>query len=164
VILRRSAGLCGLALLTAACTTSPDGSTLVPSTTVVRPASTPGPTQPTASTAPLLVTDGVTVTADTINVGVLGDLTGPFSGQAIDALDAGRATLVNGWQLRYAPVLDRRCGDPNDEEEFDSYRELRDELGDDFVSVFDIPTQRLTAVVCRQRVPYVPPVLDAPVG
>lgn len=88
MIPRRTAGLCGLALLAVACTTSPAGSTLGPSTTVLRPASTPGSTQTTASTAPLLATDGVTVTADTINIGVLADLSGPFSGQAIDALDA----------------------------------------------------------------------------
>ena len=72
---------------------------------------------------------------------------------AIDTLDEGVATLVNGWQLRYAPALDRRCGD---EEEFSSYRELRDELGDDFTSVFDTTEQRLVAVVCRERVAYAP--------
>lgn len=75
---------------------------------------------------------------------------------AIDTLDEGIATLVNGWQLRFAPALDRRCGVDGDEE-FSSYRELRDELGDDFTSVFDIPEQRLVAVVCRERVPYAPP-------
>jgi hypothetical protein len=72
---------------------------------------------------------------------------------AIDTLDEGIATLVNGWQLRYAPALDRRCGD---DEEFSSYRELRDELGDDFTSVFDTAEQRLVAVVCRERVSYAP--------
>lgn len=74
---------------------------------------------------------------------------------AIDTLDEGVATLVNGWQFRFAPALDRRCGDDGDEE-FSSYRELRDELGDDFTAVFDIPEQRLVAVVCRERVPYAP--------
>jgi hypothetical protein len=78
---------------------------------------------------------------------------------AIDTLDEGIATLVNGWQLRYAPVLDRRCGD---EAEFSSYRDLRDELGDDFTSVFDITEQRLVAVVCRERVPYAPTTTTLP--
>lgn len=75
---------------------------------------------------------------------------------AIDTLDEGVATLVNGWQVRYAPILDRRCTTPGGEEEFTSYRELRDVLGDDFTSLFDTAEQRLTAVVCRQRVAYAP--------
>jgi hypothetical protein len=75
---------------------------------------------------------------------------------AIDTLENGVATLVNGWQLRFAPALDRRCRDAQDnDEEFDSYREFRDVFGDDFTALFEIPEQRLTAVVCRQRVLYV---------
>ena len=35
---------------------------------------------------------------------------------SIDTIDEGVATLVNGWQLRYAPVLDRRCTDAVDME------------------------------------------------
>ncbi len=73
---------------------------------------------------------------------------------AIDTLDEGLATLVNGWQVRYAPVLDRRCTTPGGEEEFTSYRELRDTLGDDFTALFDTAEQRLTAVACRQRVAF----------
>ncbi len=75
---------------------------------------------------------------------------------AIDTLDDGYATLVNGWQVPYAPILDRRCGVGENAEEFESYREFRDVLGDDFVAVFDIDERRLTAVWCRTRVPYVP--------
>lgn len=71
---------------------------------------------------------------------------------AIDVLDGGIATLVNGWKLRHAPVLDRRCP----EDDFGSYRELRNELDDDFVSIFTIEEQRITAVVCRQQVELVP--------
>lgn len=77
---------------------------------------------------------------------------------AIDTLEAGVATLVNGWQLRHAPALDRRCRDAQGaDEEFDSYREFREVFGDDFTTLFEIPEQRLTAVVCRERVPYVSP-------
>lgn len=76
---------------------------------------------------------------------------------AIDDLDDGVATLVNGWQLRYAPALDRRCTDAQgNDEEFDSYREFRDVFGANFVSVFDITSQQLVAVVCRAQVPYAP--------
>jgi hypothetical protein len=82
---------------------------------------------------------------------------------AIDTLDGGVATLVNGWQLRYAPALDRRCRDAQGvDEEFDSYREFRDVFGDDFVTLFEIPEQRLTAVVCRERVPYADPATAVP--
>lgn len=70
---------------------------------------------------------------------------------AIDVLDDGKAHLVNGWVVDYAPVLDRRCDD-----EFVSYREFRDVLGDDFTALFDIDDRRLAAVVCRQRVGYAP--------
>lgn len=75
---------------------------------------------------------------------------------AIDTLDDGVATLVNGWQLPFAPVLDRRCRD-----EFASYRDFRDTLGDDFTSVYDIDERRLTAVECNVRVDYAP-VITAP--
>lgn len=80
---------------------------------------------------------------------------------AIDTLDGGLATLVNGWQLRYAPVLDRRCTDAlGNEEAFDSYREFRDVFGDDFTTLFDLDQQRLGAVVCRTKVPYAPVLAD----
>ncbi|MAT05662.1 MAG: hypothetical protein CL424_11535 [Acidimicrobiaceae bacterium] len=77
---------------------------------------------------------------------------------AIDVLEDGRAHLVNGWQLPYAPVLDRRCRDAEgDEVEFDSYREFREVLGDDFTSIYSVTTRRLEAVVCGERVAYAPP-------
>lgn len=75
---------------------------------------------------------------------------------AIDTLDDGIATLVNGWELPFAPVLDRRCRD-----EFASYRDFRDTLGDNFTSVYDIDERRLTAVECNVRVDYAP-VITAP--
>jgi len=77
---------------------------------------------------------------------------------AIDTLDEGIATLVNGWQLPYAPILDRRCGDAD----FGSYRELRNTLGDDFTSVYTIAERRLTAVVCGRRVAYAPAATSVP--
>lgn len=62
---------------------------------------------------------------------------------AIDDLGDEFAVLVNNWQVRYAPALDRRCP-----REFGSYREFRQELGDAFTSIFSIDDQRLIAVVC----------------
>jgi len=78
---------------------------------------------------------------------------------AIDTLDGGLATLVNGWQVEFAPVLDRRCGrgtQTSPAEEFESYRDFRRIFGDDFTSIFDIDDRRLSAVECRVRVPYAP--------
>ena len=76
---------------------------------------------------------------------------------AIDVLDDGKAHLVNGWMVDYAPVLDRRCDD-----DFVSYRDFRDTLGDEFTSLYDIDDRRLAAVVCRERVAYAPePVVEA---
>lgn len=72
---------------------------------------------------------------------------------AIDTLDGGLATLVNGWQVPFAPVLDRRC-----RQEFASYRELREVLGDDFTSVFGIDAREIVAVECNVRVDYAPEV------
>lgn len=76
---------------------------------------------------------------------------------AIDVLQDGLAVLVNGWQLPYAPVLDRRCQDEQRNDiEFSSYRDFRNTFGDDFTSVYSIEERRLTAVQCRTRVPYAP--------
>lgn len=61
----------------------------------------------------------------------------------IDVLEDEFAVLVNGWQVRYARVLDRRCP-----REFASYQEFRRELGDSFTSIFSLDDQRLIAVVC----------------
>jgi hypothetical protein len=72
---------------------------------------------------------------------------------AIDSLENGQATLVNGWQLPHAAALDRRCG----EELFESYRQWKQILGDNFTTIYDLDQRELTAVVCRQVVPYAPP-------
>jgi len=71
---------------------------------------------------------------------------------AIDTLGDDGARLVNGWQVDFAPVLDRRCG----QDEFESYREFRRTFGDHFTAIFDIDDRRLSAVECRVRVPYAP--------
>ncbi len=79
---------------------------------------------------------------------------------AIDSLESGVATLVNGWQLPHAPALDRRCGD---NELFESYRQFKQILGENFTTIYDIDQRELTAVICRQVVPYGPrPASTAP--
>ncbi|MFZ8997208.1 MAG: hypothetical protein ACO3D0_02440 [Ilumatobacteraceae bacterium] len=68
---------------------------------------------------------------------------------AIDTIDDGIATLVNGWQVPHAPVLDRRCRDAGGRDvEFASYREFRERLDDRFVSFYDTTDRRLVAVEC----------------
>ncbi len=62
---------------------------------------------------------------------------------AIDVLDGDSAVLVNGWRLRYANVLDRRCADV-----FASYQELRRVQGSDFVSIYSLDDDELIAVRC----------------
>ena len=64
---------------------------------------------------------------------------------AITALDSDVATLENGWQVPYAPILERRCS-----RDFDSFRSFQDELGTDFTSIYDLAEGRLTAVVCDE--------------
>lgn len=82
---------------------------------------------------------------------------------AIDVLEDGEAHLVNGWRLRYAPILDRRCQDAQRNDiEFASYREFRNIMGDDFTAVYSLESQRLEAVECRVRVPYAPPPVTVP--
>ncbi len=70
---------------------------------------------------------------------------------AIDTLEGDTATLVNGWQVPFAPVLDRRC-----EDEFVSYRDFREAFGDNFTAIYDIEDRRLSAVECQVKVPFAP--------
>ena len=51
------------------------------------PATTAPPVEETAA-EPAILSDGTTVTDDTIYVGVLADLSGPFSGNVVDLIDA----------------------------------------------------------------------------
>lgn len=77
-------------MVAAACTSTPVDTSPPPtaapesSTTTTVPQSVE--TVPTPDVAPA-ITDGVTVTDDTIYVGVLADLTGPFSGTVVDVVD-----------------------------------------------------------------------------
>ncbi|MEL0283518.1 MAG: hypothetical protein VW964_03040 [Ilumatobacter sp.] len=61
----------------------------------------------------------------------------------IVALDDEVATLADGLQLPYAPVLTRRC-----DTEFESFSAFRRELGEDFVSRYTLSQRRLTDVIC----------------
>jgi hypothetical protein len=64
---------------------------------------------------------------------------------AIVSLDDGYATLTNGWQLPYAPILERQCA-----RDFESFTEFREELGDAFTSIYRFVDGKITDVVCTQ--------------
>ena len=76
---------------------------------------------------------------------------------AVDTVEEGVATLVNGWQFPHAPAFDRRCGEGADEEVFESYRQFKQLFGENFTTLYDLDQRQLAAVVCRQRVAYAPP-------
>lgn len=59
-------------------------------------------------------------------------------------LEGGLATLTNGWQVPYAPVIERDC-----DTDTDSFREFLEEFPRDHVAVFDLGDQRITQVICQ---------------
>lgn len=63
---------------------------------------------------------------------------------AIDDLDGGFARLVNGWEVPYAPIIDRSsCGG-----DAASFAEFLNESDGEFESVFDLTADAIVAVVC----------------
>ena len=128
---------------------------LDPSRTVTVVAGTPGEDNCGRLTEP----GACAIVADLLGEGVVWFALVPMGADrsvplpAIDSLERGVATLVNGWQLPHAPALDRRCGE---NELFESYRQFKQILGENFTTLYDIDQRELTAVVCRQVVPYGP--------
>ena len=63
---------------------------------------------------------------------------------AIESLDGGYAQLVNGWQLPYAPVIDRsRC-----ESTAETFSEFLRVVGRRHRSLYSFGPNEITAVVC----------------
>jgi hypothetical protein len=91
------------------------------------------------------------VVADLLGDGVVWFAIVPLSSSqtvalpAIVSLDGGYATLTNGWQLPYAPELERRCV-----RDFESFTEFREELGTAFTSIYRFAEGEITDVVCTQ--------------
>jgi hypothetical protein len=70
-----------------------------------------------------------------------------FELPAIEELDAGYAHLVNGWEVPYAPVIDRRCtGQPGESAE--SFSEFLRLQGVNHRSLYDLGRGAITAVLC----------------
>ena len=74
-----------------------------------------------------------------------------FDLPAIEELDGGYANLVNGWQVPYARVIDRRCDSPPDApgaaaESFSEFLRLQ---GTAFHSLYDLGRGAITAVICE---------------
>ena len=67
-----------------------------------------------------------------------------FELPAIESLDGGWATLVNGWEVRYAPVIDRsRCDSPAE-----SFSEFLKLVGPAHRAVYNLGKGAITSVVC----------------
>jgi hypothetical protein len=67
-----------------------------------------------------------------------------FELPAIESLDGGYATLVNGWQVPYASVIDRdRCDSPAE-----SFSEFLRLVGRHHRAVYSLGRKEITAVVC----------------
>ncbi len=63
---------------------------------------------------------------------------------AIESLDGGYAELVNGWQLPYAPVIDRsRCDSPAE-----SFSEFLRLVGRQHNAIYSFGPGEITAVTC----------------
>jgi hypothetical protein len=76
-----------------------------------------------------------------------------FDLPAVEELDGGYANLVNGWQVPYATVIDRRCesqpGAPAQPgESAESFSEFLRLQGEAFHSLYDLGRGALTAVIC----------------
>jgi hypothetical protein len=61
----------------------------------------------------------------------------------IDELVDGYAVLDNGWEVRYAPVLDRRC-----DTDTESFSEFQKKFGKKSTSIIDPGENQITAVAC----------------
>lgn len=67
-----------------------------------------------------------------------------FQLPAIVELDGGLAHLANGWEVPYAPVIDRsRCANPGE-----SFSEFLRTVGSEHRSLYDLGDGEITAVVC----------------
>jgi ABC-type branched-subunit amino acid transport system substrate-binding protein len=121
-----------MAMMAAACSNSGTevlSATQLITTTTIRQADPMGTLPPTP---PPVKTDGVTVTDDTIYVGLLTDLTGPFSGNVLDIVDAqiafwrdlNEAGGIAGRRVELIIADTRYEVDAHQ----DRYRELRDQV------------------------------------
>jgi hypothetical protein len=67
-----------------------------------------------------------------------------FELPAIESLDGGYANLVNGWQVPYAPVIDReRCESPAE-----SFSEFLRLVGSNHRAIFNLGLGEIVAVAC----------------
>jgi len=66
-----------------------------------------------------------------------------YAAPVVDILDDGFVRLADGWVLKGANSIDRRC-----KQETGSLREFIDTYGPGSTTIIDVATQRVTAVVC----------------
>ena len=66
----------------------------------------------------------------------------------ITDLDGGQAIFENGWQIPYAPVIERECGG----EDIPTFSDFLRRFGPDSVTIVDLESRLVTAVRCGEPV------------
>jgi len=63
-------------------------------------------------------------------------------------LQDGEAVIANGWRIPYAPTIERECGDVD----LPAFSDFLRHYGPDSVTVLDLQSRQVTAVVCGEPV------------
>jgi hypothetical protein len=99
------------------------------------------------------VPNGCVVLADMLGDAVIWFAILPRQGERVALppivdLQEGEAVFTNGWRIPYAPVIERECGD----EVIPTFAEFLRRFGPDSVSIVDLETRQVTAVICGDEV------------
>lgn len=123
-------------------------------TMVVR-AGTPGVVECAAALRPSAVTTGCTVAVDLLGDAVLwfsliegSDTSAVTLPATVELLDDGHVVLANGWELRHAYKVERRCA-----EDTQSLRLFIARFGEYASTTFDLESQRVVRVTCLGEPP-----------
>ncbi|MFZ9627831.1 MAG: hypothetical protein ACO3C1_00605 [Ilumatobacteraceae bacterium] len=123
-------------------------------TMVVR-AGTPGEVECAAALRPSAVTAGCTVVVDLLGDAVLwfsllegSDPASVTLPATVELLDDGHVVLANGWELRHAYKVERRCA-----EDTQSLRAFITRFGEYASTTFDLESQRVVRVTCLGEPP-----------
>lgn len=99
------------------------------------------------------VANGCVVLADMLGDAVVWFAILPRQGGRVELppivdLQDGEAVFGNGWRIPYAPVIERECGD----EVIPTFAEFLRRFGPDSVTIVDLETRQVTAVICGDEV------------
>ena len=128
---------------------------LDPQRTMVVRAGTPGDVECQAALRPSAVTTGCTVAVDLLGDAVLwfsliegSDPTSVTLPATVELLDDGHVVLANGWELRHAYKVERRCA-----EDTQSLTAFITRFGTYASTTFDLESQRVVRVTCLGEPP-----------